>query len=157
GPELVYAYETHIADIADAVGVDPVEIRRRNFLRDGDRGPSGELLPDVGIEDCLDAVTDRVEQWRRETADASPRRGYGIACAWWTTTGLPSAATVTMNEDGTVALSTGGTEIGTGAVVAGVASIAAEELGVPLENIHLVSADTGDTPYDSGSKGSRTL
>jgi CO/xanthine dehydrogenase Mo-binding subunit len=56
-----------------------------------------------------------------------------------------------------VTLHTGGTEIGTGAVVAGVASIAAEELGVPLENVHVVCADTGDTPYDSGSKGSRTL
>jgi CO/xanthine dehydrogenase Mo-binding subunit len=157
GPEVVYAYETHIADIADTVGLDPVEVRRRNLLRSGDHGPSGEPLADVALQDCLNVVTERVEQWRHETAVASPARGYGIACGWWTTTGLPSAATVAMNEDGTVTVSTGGTEIGTGAVVTGVASIAAEELGVPVANVRLISADTGDTPYDSGSKGSRTL
>jgi CO/xanthine dehydrogenase Mo-binding subunit len=157
GPEVVYAYETHIAEIADAVGLDAVEVRRRNVLRSGDRGPTGELLNDVAIEDCLDAVTDRIEQWRRESEGTSPRRGYGIACGWWTTTGMPSAATVAMNEDGTVMLSTGATEIGTGAIVTGVTSIAAKELGVRAEDIRLVSADTGDTPYDSGSKGSRSL
>ena len=157
GPELVYAYETHIADIADALELDPVEVRRRNMLRSGDRGPSGEPLPDVALEDCLNAVVERIDTWRRDGANASHRRGYGIACAWWTTTGLPSAATVAMNEDGTVTLSTGGTEIGTGAVVSGIAALAADELGVSLENIHLVSADTEDAPYDAGSKGSRTL
>lgn len=157
GPEVVYAYETHIADIAEAVGLDAVDIRRRNILRAGDRGPSGELLNDVAIEDCLNVVTERIDQWRRESEGVSPRRGYGIACGWWTTTGMPSSATVAMNEDGTVMLSTGATEIGTGAIVTGVASIAANELGVPVEDIRLVTADTGATPYDSGSKGSRSL
>jgi CO/xanthine dehydrogenase Mo-binding subunit len=157
GPEVVYAYETHMADIADAVGLDPVEVRRRNLLRSGDLGPSGEPLHDVAIEDCLNVVTERVEQWRQESEDASPRRGYGIACGWWTTTGMPSSATVAMNEDGSVTLSTGGTEIGTGAIITGVTAIAAKELGVPTQDIRLLSADTGDTPYDSGSKGSRSL
>jgi CO/xanthine dehydrogenase Mo-binding subunit len=157
GPQLVYANETHIADIADAVGLDAVEVRRRNILRSGDRGPSGELLPDVGMEDCLDVVTERIDQWRREAPESSARRGYGIACAWWLTTGSPPAATVAMNEDGTVAISTGGTEIGTGAVISGVAALAADELGVALEDVNIVSANTGDTPYDAGSKGSRTL
>jgi CO/xanthine dehydrogenase Mo-binding subunit len=157
GPEVVYAYETHMADIAEVVGLDAVEVRRRNLLRSGDRGPTGELLADVAIEDCLNTVTERIEQWRGESEGATPTRGYGIACGWWTTTGMPSAATVAMNEDGSVTVSTGGTEIGTGAIVTGVASIAANELGVRAEDIRLVSGDTGDTPYDSGSKGSRSL
>ncbi len=157
GPEVVYAYEAHMADIADVVGIDAVEVRRRNLLCSGDRGPSGELFEDVAIGDCLDIVTERIEQWRQESEGSSPTRGYGIACGWWTTTGMPSSATVAMNEDGSVTLSTGGTEIGTGAIVTGVTAIAARELGVKAEDIRLVSADTGDTPYDSGSKGSRSL
>jgi len=161
GPQLVYASECHLEDIAAATGIDALELRRRNILVSGDRGPSGELLPDVGMSDCLEHVAARLEAWRADAPAAVPgtrrRRGYGMACAWWLTTGSPSAATITLNEDGTATIQTGGTEIGTGAVVAGVAAIAANELGLPVTAVNVVSGSTGDGPYDAGSKGSRTL
>ncbi len=161
GPQMVYASECHLEDIAAAVGLDALELRRRNILVSGDRGPTGELLPDVGMGDCLEHVAERLAAWRAELPEPQPdsrrRRGFGLACAWWLTTGAPSAATVTLNEDGTATIHTGGTEIGTGAVVAGVAAIAADELGLPLAAIDVVSGSTGEGPYDAGSKGSRTL
>lgn len=146
-------------EIAAAVGLDPVEVRRRNLLRSGDCGPNGELIPDVSIAECLDIASTRLAEWR---SDAPPpaaegrRRGYGLACAWWVTSGSPASATVTMNEDGTATVATGGTEIGTGAVVVGVAAVVADELGIPLSQVTVRSGGT-DGPYDAGSKGSRTL
>ena len=62
-----------------------------------------------------------------------------------------------MNEDGTLVVQTGATEIGTGAVTAGVAQIVAAELGIDLDRIKLVTGDTEATPYDAGAQGSRTL
>lgn len=98
-------------------------------------------------------------RWRRDATPPAPgrRRGYGLACASWLTSPAAAAATLSMNEDGTAILATGGTEIGTGAVAVGATLVAAAELGLPLEAFRVVSGTTGDAPYDSGSKGSRTL
>jgi CO/xanthine dehydrogenase Mo-binding subunit len=159
GPQMVYASEAHVEAVAAAVGLPALELRRRNILRSGARGPSGEPLPDVGMEDCLEAVAARVERWRAEGGAAAPgrRRGYGLACAWWLTSPSPSGATITMNEDGTAIVATGGTEIGTGAVSTGLAAVAADALGIPVEAVTIVSGSTADGPHDGGSKGSRTL
>jgi CO/xanthine dehydrogenase Mo-binding subunit len=159
GPQMVAATEAHMEEIAVRLGLSANELRRRNFLRPGARGPSGEPVLDPGITECLDAVEERLDQWRLAApqAETGIRRGFGLACAWWLTSGAPSAATVALNEDGTVTIYTGATEIGTGAVVSGVAALAAAELGVPVENIRLISGSTRDGPHDSGSKGSRTL
>ena len=85
----------------------------------------------------------------------APGRGKGIACGWWTTTGGSSGVYVKINPDGTVALNTGAVEIGTGALT-GAAQVLAEELGVDLTDISVVSADTFSTPFDFGAQGSRT-
>src|SRR5437016_13067374 len=82
-------------------------------------------------------------------------RGKGLACGWWTTTGGSSGVYVKVNPDGTVALNTGAAEIGTAALT-GAAQVLAEDLGVQLADINVVSADTLSTPYDFGAQGSRT-
>jgi CO/xanthine dehydrogenase Mo-binding subunit len=158
GPQLAYAVEAHMEQIAAELGIDPIELRRRNLLASGDRGANGELLADVGVGDCLDAVCERLDRWRADAPPPGPGRklGYGLACASWLTSPAPAGATLAMNEDGTATLTTGATEIGTGAVAVGAALVAAEELGLPLADIELVSGST-DGPHDSGSKGSRTL
>ena len=106
-------------EIAARLELDPVELRRRNLLRAGDRGPTGELMRDPGLDDCVEAVSERLESWRREAPEpqAARRRGIGLACAGWLTTGAPSGATVTMNEDGTASLATGGTAAAAGELV----------------------------------------
>jgi CO/xanthine dehydrogenase Mo-binding subunit len=153
-PQLVWATESHLEEAAQQLELDPVELRRRNALRPGDRGPSGQLLADSGLEDCLDEVVTRLDGWRSESG--SNRRGYGIACCWWGTVAQPSAASVVVNEDGTATVFSGGTEIGTGAVDVAAPAVAAEELGLTLDRVRLVSASTDAAPLDAGSKGSRT-
>jgi CO/xanthine dehydrogenase Mo-binding subunit len=160
GPQLVYAVEAHMDVIADELRIDRLELRRRNFVTRGQRGPTGELLrADPAIEECLAIAEQRLDAFRRERAaeagDAR-QRGYGLACAWWSTLGTPSSATVEAHEDGSVTVSTGATEIGTGAVSTGVPALVADQLGLRLEDVHLRSGSTREAPFESGSRGSRT-
>jgi CO/xanthine dehydrogenase Mo-binding subunit len=159
GTQMVFAVETHLDEVADEVGLDRAELRRRNFIRTGDRGPTGELLlADSTAEACMDVVLQRLGEYRVSTdpSDARPR-GYGFACAWWSTLGTPSAATVEFHDDASATLSTGATEIGSGAVSMGLPAIVAEELGIDADRITLNSGSTRGAPFDSGSRGSRTM
>jgi len=87
------------------------------------------------------------------------RRGRGIACMWYpigfTVSANPSAALVKVNEDGTATVLTGTVETGQGSLTV-LAQIAAEELGIATEDVHVVSADTDITPMDTGAIASRT-
>jgi len=153
-PQAVFAGESQLDRIARELGIDPLRLRLNNAVRDGDLGPTGQVLNNVSLVETLQAAADRIE-W--DSAGAGDLRGKGLACTWWTTTGMPSSAYVRVDEDGTFVLITGATEIGTGAVTAGVAQICAGELGIDPADLKIVSADTETTPYDFGAQGSRTL
>jgi CO/xanthine dehydrogenase Mo-binding subunit len=152
GPQANFAVESQMDIIADALGLDPLELRLRNIVREGEEGPTGQVLTAVGLEECLRKVAAAIGWTERRPA---PGRGKGIACGWWTTTGGSSGVYVKINPDGTVALNTGAAEIGTAALT-GAAQVLAEDLGVELTDIHVVSADTLSTPFDFGAQGSRT-
>ncbi|MGH3004730.1 MAG: xanthine dehydrogenase family protein molybdopterin-binding subunit [Gaiellaceae bacterium] len=154
GPQTIFAVESHMDVIASALGFDPLEFRLRNIVGEGDLGPSGQVLAHVGLRDAIDAVVERIGYHDRERL---PGRGVGLALCWWTTTTGSASCYVKLNEDGTIGLITGATEIGTGAVQAGVAQILAHEMGVDLADLVLVTSDTDATPYDFGAQGSRTL
>src|SRR5438128_2837457 len=152
GPQANFAVESQMDIIADALGLDPLELRLKNIVREGEEGPTGQVLTAVGLEECLRRAADAIG-WR----DRRPRagRGKGIACGWWTTTGGSSGVYIKVNPDGTIALNTGAAEIGTAALT-GAAQVLAEDLGVELADINVVSADTLSTPFDFGAQGSRT-
>ena len=152
GPQANFAVESQMDVIADALDLDPLELRLKNIVREGDEGPTGQVLQAVGLEECLRKAAAAIG-WR----DRRPARwrGKGLACGWWTTTGGSSGVYVKINPDGTVALNTGAAEIGTAALT-GAAQVLAEELGVDLADINVVSADTFSTPFDFGAQGSRT-
>jgi CO/xanthine dehydrogenase Mo-binding subunit len=152
GPQANFAVESQMDIIADALGLDPLELRLRNIVREGDEGPTGQVLTAVGLEECLLRAAKAIG-W--DDRRPGPWRGKGLACGWWTTTGGSSGVYVKVNPDGTVALNTGAAEIGTAALT-GAAQVLAEELGVDLDDIHVVSADTFATPFDFGAQGSRT-
>jgi CO/xanthine dehydrogenase Mo-binding subunit len=152
GPQANFAVESQMDVIADALGLDPLEFRLRNIVREGEEGPTGQVLTAVGLEECLRKVAAAIGWTERRPV---PGRGKGIACGWWTTTGGSSGVYVKINPDGTVALNTGAAEIGTAALT-GAAQVLAEDLGVELSDIHVVSADTLSTPFDFGAQGSRT-
>ncbi len=152
GPQANFAVESQMDIIADALGLDPLEFRLKNIVREGDEGPTGQVLNAVGLEECLRKAAAAIG-W----SDRRPGkwRGKGLACGWWTTTGGSSGVYVKINPDGTVALNTGAAEIGTAALT-GAAQVLAEELTVDLADISVVSADTFSTPFDFGAQGSRT-
>ncbi|MCC6313673.1 MAG: xanthine dehydrogenase family protein, partial [Thermomicrobiales bacterium] len=158
GPQTVFAVETHTDEIARALGMDRLEFRLRNIFEEGDTAHSGQVLAGVGLRDAVERAAAAIG-WGRIEESSAPGllRGKGLACAWWLTTAGSSGCGIQMNEDGTVVVQTGATEIGTGAVMAGVAQVVAEELGITPDKIRIVWGDTDATPMDAGAQGSRTL
>ncbi|MDR7422247.1 MAG: xanthine dehydrogenase family protein molybdopterin-binding subunit [Armatimonadota bacterium] len=151
GPQCAFAVESQMDMIARRLRLDPLEFRLRNIVRDGDEGPSGQVFGKVSLEAALRKAAAAIGWGHRR----QPHHGKGLACSWWTTTGGPSAVYARLHADGTATLATGCAEIGTGALTA-VAQIFADDLGLPVENVTLISADTLATPYDHGAQGSRS-
>jgi CO/xanthine dehydrogenase Mo-binding subunit len=153
GPQMVLAVEAHMDEIAARLGERGVDLRRRHFFRDGDVALNGQVIHRPTVEVCLDRALDAIDF----DAPRSPGRGVGVACAWWTTTAGAAAATAKLENDGTISVITGGTEIGSGALAAGVVSLTARALGVAEDQVRLASTgDTGTGAYDFGAQGSRT-
>lgn len=158
GPQMVFAVESHTDEIARELSIDPLSLRLLNVFKEGSLGPSGQVLSNVGMVDALTRAAEAIGYAERsQPVEPNHRRGKGLACAWWLTTAGSSGCTVQMNEDGTAMVHTGATEIGTGSVMAGVAQVVAEELGIPIEQVKLKWGDTDGTPMDAGAQGSRTM
>lgn len=156
GPQVNFAVESHVDDIAARLGVDPIEFRLQNALREGDRSPTGQRLRGVSLVETLQRAR-QASRWNdRRPNDGSTKRGIGVACGWWLTGGGTTSARVTVRPDGTVQVESG-MEIGTGAFTSGVVKIVAEKLGIEESRVEAVLPDTGATPYDPGSFGSRSL
>jgi len=159
-----FAIESQIDRLAEALGMGPVELRLRNVLRPGSRMTSNQLIEDsVGIEKCLMGVAE-ASDW---TEKREPRRrgnkirGIGIGCAHHgisTSRGAPdwSAASLILNEDGTLTYRTGICELGQGTPF-GHAKIVAEILGAPLGSIRIEIPDTDSTLNARPTHGSRGL
>ncbi|MBI2918537.1 MAG: xanthine dehydrogenase family protein molybdopterin-binding subunit [Chloroflexi bacterium] len=150
-PELTFATESQMDVIAKRLGMDPVEFRLKNILKDGDTTVSGAVLRSVGLRECLEKVRDAIG-WGQAVA---PNRARAVVCFHkFPHPSTSSCACVMLAEDGTVTLLTGATEIGQGARTV-LAQICAEELGVKLEAVTVTMADTGATPFDHGTFSSR--
>lgn len=153
GPQMVLAVEAHMEEIARTLGEDSIAVRRRHLFTDGDVALNGQLIETPTARECLDRALEAIDY----DAPRPVGRAVGVACAWWTTTAGPAAATTRLEGDGTVALITGATEIGTGALAAGVVSLTARAIGIREDQVRLAStADTGTGAYDFGAQGSRT-
>lgn len=151
-PQVTWAYESQMDMIAGRLGIDPLEFRLKNVLREGDRLPTGGPAHGVGIEECLRRTAAELKWGER----SGPGRGKGIACTSKNTkTPSGSAAYVSLNLDGTASVLTSSVEIGQG-VKTIMAQIAAEELGVPVERVSVSSPDTDTTPFDASTTSSRT-
>ena len=152
GPMANFAVESQMDMIAKDLGIDPLEIRLRNIVKEGDLGPSGEVHKSVSIEECLRRAAAAIG-WDNRSPE--PGRGKGIACSWWMTTGGSSGVYVKINPDGTATLVSGAVEIGSGAIT-GAAQVLAEELSLDLAEINVAGVDTQTAPFDYGAQGSRT-
>jgi len=162
-PQVTWASESQIDLIAHDLGIDPLELRLRNVLRDRDLFSTAQECSDMHYPELLQTVADAIG-WR--TGPPSPpegegcgvraRRGKGIACAVkGTITPSTSTASVTMNEDGSATVMTSTTEVGQGSRTV-LAQMAADELRLPLERVSVTFADTDVTPWDQTTSSSRS-
>jgi xanthine dehydrogenase molybdenum-binding subunit len=158
--ESTFAVESQMDDLADRLGLDRLEIRRRNATRPGDANPQGFTITSCAMTECLDAVAEEI---RRDVPPMREgwRRGVGYAGMFHVGGGARiyrsdgCGAIVRLDDFGKVSLITGASEIGQGSETV-LAMIVAETLGVPLERVDVVNSDTAVKPWDVGVHASRT-
>ena len=162
-------------EIAEQIGMDVVEFKRKNWIKQGDEmimavalGEGREGKPQEvttsALAECVD-IGARAMQWyekrgKARTVEGKPhlKRGIGMAVVMHGTgiAGLDmGAASIKLNDDGSFNVLFGATDLGTGADTV-LAQIAAETLGVPVEDILVYAADTDMTPFDTGAYASST-
>ena len=151
GPQVCWAVEQHTDVLAERLGMDPLDFRMRNLVEEGDSGPTGQIIEEVGVKECLEKAAELIG-WGDELA---PGEGIGLACGWWFSNPAVSSATVRLNTDGTATIITGAQECGTGAVM-GLPLLAADILALEPEQISLLYQDTAIAAYDGGASGSQT-
>jgi CO/xanthine dehydrogenase Mo-binding subunit len=150
-PQTAFASESVMDMAAREIGMDPLEFRLKNALKPGDLSVGGQVLQSVGIQECLTKAADAVG-WKEPKAGKF--RGRGIASVNHISGLLTVSAIVSMNEDGTIALKVGTMDIGQGADTI-LTQICAEELGVSMDNIGIISGDTDVAPYTWATTASR--
>jgi putative selenate reductase molybdopterin-binding subunit len=174
-PQALFALEIHTEEIANALGIDVIEFKRKNWIKVGDtlvmsvalgEGREGieQKVTTSALEECVD-IGARAMGWYdkrgvERTMPGKPhlRKGIGMAVAMHGTgiAGLDmGAASIKLNDDGSFNLLFGATDLGTGADTV-LAQIAAETLGVPLEDMLVYASDTDMTPFDTGAYASST-
>ena len=153
-PQPNFASESQLDIIAKKLNIDPLELRVKNALSEGDPHPVlGVKLEGIGYRETLLQAAEKANwQAPRERKN----RGKGLSSVIFMSGGFIASAQARMNEDGTVVLHAGSVEIGSGGHTA-LVQIVAEELGISLEDITLVAADTGNTPFYIGTFGDSTV
>lgn len=158
-PQATFVGESQIDLIAEELGMDPIEIRRKNAMTPNYEVPGQATIQSCGLLECLD----RIEGWIKSRGQLPPNRGIGIACYgfmsggifnWFDSPYAFSSALVRVNIDGKVDLFVGAQDMGQGSNTT-LAMICAEELGVRLDDVRVHSGDTDVCPPDLGAWGSR--
>ncbi len=155
-PHVHFAIESQLDIIAHALGIDPLELRLRNALVEGDPLLGGMKMPYTIVARVLQTAADRAG-WssRRPTPRGTKVYGRGIAAGHWSIWAGGSAAWVQCNEDGTVSVITGAINL-TGTDTS-FAQIAAESFGLTVDRVTVHQGDTDNSPRNDGSWGSRIL
>jgi putative selenate reductase molybdopterin-binding subunit len=176
-PQGFWAVERQMEKIANDLGMDPIDFRIKNTLREGElqpfstawsegREPQPETIETCGLEECVRQGRAAIgwdqkygdPQWQQVPGKPHLRRGIGVALVMQGTA-IPyldmGGASIKMNDDGSFNLLVGATDLGTGSDTV-LAQMAAEVLGVPLDDIIIYSSDTDFTPFDKGAYASST-
>lgn len=159
--QMAIAYNGMMDRLAERLGMDPVEVRRKNMIVSGDDVTTGQRIPISTAIECMDAA---LEQYRSKPTDVKPlgphqRRGWGISNICFGLgygDGFPDAsrANVKFSKTGRLEVYTGGVEYGQGLLNV-VAQIAAEDLGMPMSELDVIWADTGRTRESGSSSATR--
>ncbi len=170
-PQGFFALESHMDEIARQLGMDALELRRKNWIKEGGENPLAQALGEgkegyaqviqsCGLPQCLQIVEEKLawKEKRGKGGNGRFRRGVGVSLAMHGTAipGLDmGGASIKLNDDGSFNVLVGATDIGTGSDTV-IAQIAAEVLGVRVEDIIMHSSDTDFTPFDTGAYASST-
>jgi CO/xanthine dehydrogenase Mo-binding subunit len=155
-PQVSFATEIQIDEIAEKIGMDALDLRLKNATRKGDSWVGGGPVHSDGFVSCLKAVRESAEWDRRSTLVASPgtRRSLGLACSSHISGLLSTGAIIRVLEDGTVVLNTGAVDIGQGSDTV-LSQICADSLQIPIDRVIIGSPDTDSSPYNWGTTASR--
>lgn len=156
-PQVSFATEIQLDEIAEKLGMDPFDLRLKNATRKGDKWVGGGEVSSDAFVKVLEE-TRKACNWdrRHELKPTGPgrKRGLGLACSSHISGLLSTGAIVRLLEDGTVVLNTGCVDIGQGSDTV-LTQICAEALKVPLESVSVASPDTDGSPYNWGTTASR--
>ena len=147
----VYAAETVIDELAEAVGMDPLDFRLLNGAVEGDRRPDGMRHLHMGYVETLEAAKAHPHY---QSPLEGPNRGRGVASTFWGNWGARSSVSAGVNGDGTVNLVVGSVDLSTSRTA--VAMQLAETLGIPLDTVAVTVAGTDAVGFNDTSGGSRT-
>lgn len=169
-PQAIFALERHMDEVAAAIGLDPLELRRKNFLHTGDTTATEQVMREpVMMDELLERILKesdyhaRRARFARENPTSAVKRGIGIACFYhgsgFTGSGeriLNSLAGVDVTADGKVRVLVSNTEFGQGTNTV-LTQVAAEAIGIDYDDIVMAAADTGLVPNSGPTVASRTV
>ena len=149
-PQSYFALESAMDELALKLGMDPIELRLKNAVREGDLDASGAPWPRIAFVECL-------EEARKHplyTAPLGPGEAVGVAAGSWGGARTPSAAGCRVEPDGTLSVLIGTPDISGSST--GLAMIAADAFGYPVEKVRIETGETGIAPYGAVAAGSQT-
>jgi CO/xanthine dehydrogenase Mo-binding subunit len=157
--QATFACESQIDEIAEKLGIDPIEIRLRNAVRQGDSWLGGHAIGSASLAECLERVREESGWAARRarfagTAPAGKRRGLGVSSVVYICAYLSTSAVIRLLDDGSVSIATGAVDIGQGSDTA-IAQMCAAALRLDPEAVSVVQPDTDAVPYNSGTNASR--
>jgi CO/xanthine dehydrogenase Mo-binding subunit len=149
-PIAAFAVESAMTELANKLGLDPIDFRLKNAAKEGTKSCYGPTFGPIGIIDCLKATKEHPHY----KAPLKPGQSRGAACGFWFNFGGNTCVSMNVGFDGTVNLSVGTPDIGGSR--ASMTMMAAEELGIPFEKVRCIIADTASLGHNDVTDGSRT-
>jgi CO/xanthine dehydrogenase Mo-binding subunit len=150
-PQIVFAFESHLDIIAKEMGIDPVDLRRRNVLHDGDSSPMGEKWQHILVGETLERAV-KASGWKKGASKNN--RGWGIALYERGAPEGKASTALTLETDGKVNILTGVPDVGPGYYTIS-QQIVCEVLGLQPERVGVKFEDTDSLPFDPGTGGSK--
>ena len=148
-PQAIYAVESIVDELCQKLDLDPLTVRLQNAARKGTLSSYGPTFNEIGLVATLEAATSHPHY----SAPLGPNQGRGLSCGFWFNFGGNTCVSLNINTDGTVGVTEGNPDIGGSR--ASISLMAAEELGIPYENIRTIVADTNSLGYNDVTDGSR--
>ncbi|MGH7816719.1 MAG: xanthine dehydrogenase family protein molybdopterin-binding subunit, partial [Candidatus Binatia bacterium] len=156
--QVAWAHETQMDIIADALGIDPVELRLKNVLQKGDPFSTGEPMPEMHYNELIASAVEKIG-WKNDPlvvrqGNKIRAKGIGVIVKGMATP-TTSTSTVKLNADASLNVLTSSVEMGQGLKTA-LAQIAASEIGLPVNHVRISEPDTAFTPFDLMTAASRS-